>query len=158
MIIRRARPDDTASIGALWLELVAYHRQLDEAMPVAADDGVHRYESRIGSQIDDPYSCVLVAEADGQVVGYVTAMIVDMLPDVFLAESTGFLGDIYVQPDRRGQGIGRDLVQAVKDWLRARGVHNLEWYVAAENADGLRFWRAMGGRAIMLRMQTRIDP
>lgn len=61
----------------------------------------------------------LVADTDGEIVGHIAfsaASIGDMSAGWFL------LGPVAVLPDRQGQGIGRALVEAGLDELRARKV------------------------------------
>jgi len=156
-MIRSATENDTFAISQMWLDLVAYHGALDDEMPTASDDGAFRYEQRIRYQLDDPESRILIAEVDGEIVGYAYAMIVDLLPETFIKERSGFIADIYVKPDYRQHGVGGKLVDVVKAWLRARNINQLEWYVASKNEDGIQFWQKQGGRAIMQRMRASVD-
>ena len=154
MLIRPAKHDDADAIGALWLQLVSYHRNLDDALPVANAEGAQRYAYRVRDHIDDPVANVFVAEEQGEVVGYVIGVVVDMLPEMFEVERGGFLADIYVRDDQRGKGIGKGLVKALKNWFRGRGIDHYEWFVASANVDGVAFWRAMQGRDVMIRMRA----
>ncbi|MCU0511693.1 MAG: GNAT family N-acetyltransferase [Anaerolineae bacterium] len=157
MMIRAAKPADAPAIGALWLQLAEYHRGLDDRMPVPAADGAQRYASRIASSLADTHTRVYVAEVDGQPVGYVMGVIVDLLPEMFVEERAGFLADIFVLPSYRQQGTGRALVQALRGWFRARGITHFEWYVASANTAGIAFWQAVGGAEVMLRMRAATD-
>lgn len=155
MMIRTANAHDVDAIGELWLQLVAYHRQIDpENMPEAAPDGARRYAVRIGDSLDDSHTRVFVAEDKGRVVGYVMGVIVDMLPETFSASRSGFLADIYVLPHYRGQGVGRSLVEALRAWLQGRGVTHYEWFVAEKNAEARAFWQKVGGVDVMIRMRA----
>ncbi|MCS6834500.1 MAG: GNAT family N-acetyltransferase [Anaerolineae bacterium] len=156
MLIRPARYTDLERIGTLWLELVRYHAALDPAMPQATQDGALRYANQLAVRLEDWDYAVFVAEVDGQVVGFITAMIVEMLPDTFEGERGGMVGDLYVQPDYRG-GTGRALLEAALGWFRLRRVRYYELHVASANAVGLAFWRSAGGREIMYRMRVVIE-
>lgn len=156
MLIRPAQQTDLESVGALWLELVRYHAALDSAMPQAAEDGPLRYANQLALRLDDWDYAAFIAEVDGQAVGFITAMIVDMLPDTFEGERGGMIGDLYVQPAHRG-GTGRALLEAALGWFRLRRMRYYEMYVASANAIGLNFWRAVGGREIMYRMRAMIE-
>jgi GNAT superfamily N-acetyltransferase len=68
----------------------------------------------------------------------------------------GFLADIFVEAEARRGGVGRALVAAVTGWLSSCGVGYFEWYVAANNIAGQEFWRAVGGRGVMLRMRANL--
>jgi GNAT superfamily N-acetyltransferase len=69
----------------------------------------------------------------------------------------GEIGDLYVLPEARGNGIARRLVQAAIDWCRARGCSAVEATTTplGEAAHGLRsFYSRLGfaatGRTISL--------
>lgn len=153
IVIRPAQVEDLPEIGALWEKLVSYHAALDASMPRASIGGADRYADRIGSQLDDPYSRVIVATHDGRLVAFVIGVIMDVTPDMFEPETNGFLADIFVEEAYRGTGVGRHIVSALGDWFKSRGVTRMEWYVAARNDAGRAFWQSLGGREVMLRMR-----
>jgi ribosomal protein S18 acetylase RimI-like enzyme len=156
-IIRRANNDDIEAIGTLWEELVAYHVALDSRLPPSVANGGKRYARRLYDKVNDPYACLLVAECDREVVGYVLGMIVDLPTDMFDQAPTGFLADIFVSSAHRAQGIGRSFVQELTLWFTERGVTSYEWHVAANNTDALAFWRRVGGQDLMIRMRVEIS-
>lgn len=155
-MIRLAKPEDAPRIGRLWEALVNHHHQLDRDLPIAVPDGGILYAKRIQGRLADTHTRVFVAEEDGQIVGYVLSVIVDMPPEMFAHTVGGFLADIYVEPDYRRHGIGRDLVNATVEWFQTCGATYYEWYVAAQNAAGHAFWESVGGRNIMIRMRSEI--
>jgi ribosomal protein S18 acetylase RimI-like enzyme len=145
------------TVAHLWNALVAYHSELDESLPPAAPQGERRYARRLIDRLDDPMSRVLVADVDGQVVGYVLGVIVDLAPEMFQQEASGFLADIYVDEAYRRAGAGRALVVELASWFRQQGIRYFEWHVAARNEDSIAFWRSLGGREVMLRMRADLD-
>lgn len=158
MIVRPVKREEVDIIGNLWFELVSYHRDLSDAMPIPADDGAERYAARIRWSVDDNHVQTFVAEQDGEIVGYVYGTVVDLLPEMFKDERAGIVGDIYVIESQRGAGVGTALMQAMKDWFKVRNVSHYEWYVAAMNEQGIRFWeRTMGGKPVMVRMRANVD-
>lgn len=156
VVIRPAKADDADAVSRMWEKLVTYHHTLDQALPTAATDGAVTYARRVRDQINDAYSEVLVAEYDGTLVGFTLGMIIDLVPDMFQQETSGFLADIFVEEAYRGYGIGRSLVNNLGAWFRSRGVRSMEWYVAAHNEEGRAFWESLGGRAVMVRMRKDI--
>ncbi len=143
-------------MAELWAALVEYHRQLDPDLPPAVPQGARRYARRLLDRLDDPMSRVLVAEVDGAVVGYVLGVVVDLAPEMFAQEASGFLADIFVDEAHRRAGVGRALVAALVKWFHERGLHYYEWHVAARNPAGVAFWRSVGGREVMLRMRAEV--
>jgi ribosomal protein S18 acetylase RimI-like enzyme len=156
IIIRPATETDVNQIGILWKKLADYHQIRDARLPKPAQNGAILYAQRIESQLDDPYHHVLVAEAQGQIVGYVLGMIADYMADVFLPESTGFLADIFVDEAYRGAGVGKKLVSTLGLWFKSRGIGTMEWYVASENPAAQAFWQAVGGKELIIRMRLNL--
>lgn len=155
--IRPATPEDTRTIGQMWMQLVQYHNNISHDLPHAAPNGAAMYARRLASRLNDSHTCILVADNDSALVGFVFGVIVDMVPEMFVEETAGFLADIYVEPTYRGQGVGRALVDELSAWFRARGVQYMEWYVAHNNIDGRAFWKAIGGREVITRMRVNLD-
>ncbi|PJF40857.1 MAG: GNAT family N-acetyltransferase [Chloroflexi bacterium] len=152
-MIRRATAEDAEVIGELWLKLVNYHQALDVDLPRASRDGASRYAQRVNARLDDPHSRIFVAEEDGQVVGYVLGVVVDLVPDMFVQERSGFLADIYVLDEYRNRAIGRALVDALIEWFKSQGLRYFEWHVAVANDAARAFWYSLGGRDSMIRMR-----
>ncbi|MDX1995692.1 MAG: GNAT family N-acetyltransferase [bacterium] len=144
------------AIGRLWTKLVAYHRVLDDKLPQAADDGDLLYARRILDRLEDTHTKVFVAQADGETIGFVLGVIVDLVPEMFEPEMGGFLADIFVEEAYRGKGVGRKLVMALSEWFKARGVQHMELYVASRNESGRAFWESVGGREIMRRVRIEL--
>jgi GNAT superfamily N-acetyltransferase len=158
MIIRPAEKADTDAIAQLWLEFVEYHRQLDDATPRVSQGGEERYAMQIRWSIEDNYAQAYVAEKDGEIIGYVYGMVMSLTAEMFVDERAGMVGDIYVKPAYHGQGVGKALMQAMKDWFKLQGVSYYEWYVAIANERGIRFWQdVMGGKPFITRMRAYVD-
>lgn len=158
MMIRPAKRDDADTIAVLWRSLVTYHRDLSDLMPIPAENGAERYAARIRWSVDDDHVQTYVAEDNDTLIGYVYGTVVDLLPEMFKDERAGVVGDIFVDEAYRGQGVGTALMTTMKDWFKLRNVAYYEWYVAASNEDGIRFWQnAMGGQKVMIRMRADVE-
>lgn len=154
-MIRLMKPTDAPAIVELWSALVAYHRELTTDLPAAAVNGAARYAKRLIQRLDDPFTHILVAEDEDRVIGFALGTIVDLLPDIFNVEPGGYLADIFIAPAYRHQGLGRELIEEMINWFREQQVHYIELSVAVQNEQAIAFWKAVGGREVMLRM--RID-
>lgn len=157
MKIRIASEDDVPAIGQMWEKLAQYHNLLDPALPPAARGGGRVYGRRLIARLNDSQTRIFVAEQDGELIGYALAVIVDIIPDMFIQENSGFLADIFVDDRFRRQGVGRALVDAVTAWLREHGIRSYEWHVAEQNEAAQRFWESVGGRRIMIRMRAETE-
>lgn len=78
----------------------------------------------------------LVAELDGQVVGYCAA--------IHGHHDPARLYTIHVTPDARGQGIAADLVDELGRRLSARGCGRIELYVHSENEAAIGLYESHG--------------
>ncbi len=157
VIIRLATDNDSQAIAQLWEKLIDYHYALDDILPRPVPNGAEIYLQQMILREYDPRSRVLVAEAKGEVIGYVLGMIVDLVPEMFVQESSGFLVDIFVDEAYRGHGVGRALVDTLADWFREQGLKHYEWYVASCNHETIAFWQRLGGRDVMIRMRKELD-
>jgi ribosomal protein S18 acetylase RimI-like enzyme len=69
------------------------------------------------------------------------------LAGAVIAASDGWRGNIYrlaVHPARRRRGVGRLLVAAGEERLRAMGIRRVSALVAHEDSDAVAFWDALG--------------
>lgn len=155
--IRVVEPRDEAAIARLWQGLTDYHVKLDPRLPDATPGAAERYASRLLERRDDSFTRTFVAEVDGDVIGYVLGAVVDLHPDLFAHVDSGFIADIYVDPAYRRRGIARQLVDTINAWFAEQGVSHTEWQVAAKNEEGIRFWEAVNGSAVMVRMRVDLD-
>lgn len=90
-----------------------------------------------------PAAFLVVAEADGKPVGYVSAAIQEP-PPIFSGEPYLFVSDLYVLPERRGQGIGSALVERVKGFAFLRGMPRLSIVVPVRSAAARRVVEKVG--------------
>jgi ribosomal protein S18 acetylase RimI-like enzyme len=95
-------------------------------------------------------SDVLVAVVDGAIVA--SAMV----------GHDGHRGVMYyvaVDPDRQGEGLGRQIVEAAEAWLLARGVWKINLLVRQGNEKVLGFYDELGyARGTSVSMEKWIDP
>ena len=155
-MIRLATEDDAEQIGQLWAEMVAYHARFDALTFRPAENGAALYARNFVDRLGDGQTRVLVAERDGQIVGYVSGMVADITTDLFQPLRCGLLADIFVSADYRRQGIGRHLVERLMLWFRAKDVERFEWHVSAMNSGARAFWEAFGAEITILRMRARV--
>ena len=106
------------------------------------------WEKRVVYYIRRDPDAPKVAERDGRVVGF---MLGEVRGGEFgLEEPTGWIEFFGVDPEARGGGIGRRLVEALLDHFRARGAHVARTVVATRDAEIASFLKANGFRAAPL--------
>lgn len=122
MAIGHASDADTEALAALWERAGLTRPWNDPHADIAL--------ARRG-----PHSTILVARDGGRILG--SAMV----------GHDGHRGWVYylaVEPDLQGRGLGRALLRAVEDWLRARAVPKLMLLVRPDNEKVRGFYAAEG--------------
>ena len=150
--IRPAAPADLTAIGRLGALLVRTHHELDPDRFIAATPQTeHAYGSFLGTQLDEPNIIILVAERDGEVVGYTYAG-VEGNDYMSLRGPAGVLYDIVVDPAYRRLGVGRVLLDATLEALKAKGVPRVVLSTAERNESAQRLFARAGFRRTMIEM------
>jgi GNAT superfamily N-acetyltransferase len=95
-------------------------------------------------QLSDPDTRIWVAESeDGALVGYTCAS-VEASPPIFTRGATLSLAELYVVPDRRGEGVADALFDKAAGWGRERDCERLGLSVNAENERARAFYERRG--------------
>ena len=150
--IRLATRADLPIVGRLGALLVRMHHDLDPARFIAGSRNTESaYASFLGSQLDEANVVVLVAEQDGEVLGYTYAGL-EPLDYMSLRGAAGALYDIVVDPTQRGHGIGRMLLDATVEALQARGARQIVLSTAERNESAQRLFTRAGFRPTMIEM------
>ena len=150
--IRPARREDLPALGRLGALLVKTHHDFDTKRFIAATSQTeHGYASFLATQLAEPTVVVLVAEREGEVVGYTYAG-VEGRDYMSLRGPAGMLYDIVVDPAHRGEGIGRMLLDATLAALEARGAPRAVLSTADRNEAAQRLFERAGFRRTMVEM------
>lgn len=91
--------------------------------------------------VEGDRACVLVAEHEGQVIGMCTGQIV-----ISTAEGgpSVLVEDVVVEPEYRGQGVGRALMAALAEWAKNQGSTRMQLLADKNNPPGLVFYNRLG--------------
>lgn len=150
--IRPAGPADIKAMGRLGALLVRTHHELDPDRFIAATPQTEQgYGSFLGRQLDEPNIIILVAERDGEVAGYTYAG-VEGNDYMSLRGPAGVLYDIVVDAAHRRLGVGRALLEATLEALKARGVPRVVLSTAERNESAQRLFARAGFRRTMIEM------
>jgi ribosomal protein S18 acetylase RimI-like enzyme len=139
-------------MGRLGALLVREHHDFDPQRflsPVARME--NSYGSFLGAQLEKPNIVILVAERDGEVVGY-TYSGVEGVDYMALRGPAGAMYDIIVDPAHRKKGIGRMLLDATLAALKARGAPRVVLSTAQQNIAAQHLFESAGFRRTMIEM------
>ena len=156
--IRPATREDLPQIGVLAALLVQTHHEFDPLrfFPATGDTPEH-YANFLGSQLGDPDTVFLVADAAGRIAGYTYAAL-EGYDYMALRGPAGVLHDIVVHPTYRGQGVGRLLLTTTIDQLMSRGAPRVVLFTAVENHAAQRLFSQSGFRPTMIEMTRDAEP
>lgn len=127
--IRAVRPDDEAVWRKMWQGYLEFY---ETSLPDRVTDATW---ARILDS-DDTYQAI-VAELDGEVVGFANVVLHDF---TWSDRPAGLLHDLYVNPDVRGSGAGRALIQHVIDHGRRERWNRVYWMTKEDNATARRLY------------------
>ena len=155
--VRAAEPADLPAIGRLGALLVRTHHDFDPKRFIAPTSRTEKsYGSFLGTQLDEPDIVILVAERDGELLGYTYAG-VEGYDYMALRGPAGAVYDIVVDPAYRRQGVGRLLLDATVEALKARSVPRVVLSTAEKNEAAQRLFDRAGFRRTMIEMTRELD-
>jgi len=131
---RPATRQDLPTILTLIKELAEYERLSHEV--VATEQLLEQH--LFGPQ---PKAEVILAELENQPVGF--ALFFHNF-STFLARPGIYLEDLYVKPEARGKGIGKQLMIKVAQIAVERDCGRFEWAVLDWNEPSIEFYRKLG--------------
>lgn len=91
--------------------------------------------------VENQRACVLVAEHGGQVIGMCTGQMV-----ISTAEGgpSVLVEDVVVEPEYRGQGVGRALMNALTEWAKGQGATRMQLLADRNNPPAFAFYERLG--------------
>ena len=149
--IRPAVSEDADGIVLVYMESAEHHARLDPQrydLPAVEAISARYREGRQHSADPDAEAITLVAELNGEIVGFIDVRL-DRSPDPMHREmSYCHIAEIAVSSGRQSQGIGGQLLRAAEDWGRRRGATFASLEYHAGNTRAAEFYqRRMGYRA-----------
>ncbi|MFZ4793007.1 MAG: GNAT family N-acetyltransferase [Blastocatellia bacterium] len=179
VVIRAAGTADCQAIGRLARQLLqfehALHSEMGEQTPWAGS------EAEIQKQMAQPATKFFIAERNGEVVGYVKAIVhragtggtgwrgglraaarqlVDAItrrPRPNVSAIGGLIPGIFVVESERNTGTGGRLLATAENWLRGEGMTSSSIHVLQANIVALRFWEEQGYEPIVIGLRKRLD-
>ena len=121
--IRELRLEDRGAWSELWSAYLRFYR---------AEVGPEVTEQTFARMTERHDGCFgLAAEAeDGTLAGLAHCV---LHPTTWARGGTCYLEDLYVDPERRGTGTARALIEAAGEHARAAGAETLYWHTQAFN-------------------------
>lgn len=136
-VIRAARADDLPALLAL-VQSAYRGESAKRGWTHEADllDGQRTDAAALADLLADPTAVLLVAEADGSIVGCVEVRAKDA--------NTAYLGMLSVEPARQAGGLGKVLIAAAEAAARADGARTMEMTVISRRTELVAYYERRG--------------
>jgi ribosomal protein S18 acetylase RimI-like enzyme len=140
---REAKETDIVAICELGEEVNAVHHRVFPQV-FAGSGERDRDAAHWLNGISKPDAITIVAEENDSIVGFVNVSIVNETHSLLQPLRFGRVGSVSVTENRRGQGIGRELMIRAQDWVTSRGGTEVRLNVWAFNTRALRMYEELG--------------
>ncbi|MGA9411240.1 MAG: GNAT family N-acetyltransferase [Roseobacter sp.] len=134
LIVRPLRASDKPEWARLWEAYLAYYETS------RAQEIYDIYFDRLLGDDPQDYSC-LIAEVEGKPVGLTHYL---FHRHGWSVENTCYLQDLYADPQVRGHGVGRALIEAVYDAADEAGVPSVYWLTQDFNTTARQLYDRIG--------------
>lgn len=151
MQIRPATPSDVPFVLPMVAKICALHESWDSSKYGFLPDPESRYKNWLTRLATSDRSVFLVADptpnsaTDRPLAGFLVGTVEQEIPIYRLLEY-GFIHDLWVEPDYRGTGVGRQLVEsALREFARMQ-VQQVRLDTAKANDTARRLFQSCGFR------------
>lgn len=151
-MLELARPEDQAGIEVLAQQIHRMHVQWRPDIYAHADEmwPQDRFEDAVAQRQ------LFVAKEDDAVVGYVLLKKREYDMTGHVRRKVLVIDEICVEESRRNQGIGTEMIIAVRAIARAFGCSDLQLGVYPQNNEALAFYQKCGFRIRSIDMQMKV--
>ncbi|MBM4435627.1 MAG: GNAT family N-acetyltransferase [Actinobacteria bacterium] len=105
------------------------------------------YEERMRRRLQEHPTWLWLYERDGRPIA---------MANFYVVAGRAHIAEFYVVPPERRHGLGRFLIDAMKNTLRTVGVSRLEISLPHHATDKCDFWRASGFTEVAVQMESAI--
>jgi len=151
--IRKATISDLPAVKEL-------NKQIFIKNPKYDDDAIENFahtpqgEKYFTEAIKSKKGCFLIAEEDGQMVGYTNGE----EKKVSYRKSRYFeIDNLGAIPEKKRQGIGKKILNAITNWAKKKGFQKIYLNCYAKNKEALSFYRSNGYSEIDICLEKKIS-
>jgi ribosomal protein S18 acetylase RimI-like enzyme len=162
MTIRPALPDDVPAVLDMVQKEAAFHESLAPAKYPYRPGVTEMYRGWLTQRAGDARSAFFVADAAGRAeaprpVGFIVGTVEREIPIYRLSEF-GFVHDLWVDPDYRHEGVGRQLVMHAIERFAQIGVRQVRLDVVHNNPAARALFEQCGFKPSTMEMLVELSP
>ncbi len=111
------------------------------------------FENQFEELMSTSDSFFLLAENDGEIIGYIFSEIADIYDkEAYSIKRAGHINSIFVMKEWRGSGIGKKLIEKTIEWLKSENITMCTLGVLAENESAISLYKEFGFETSNLKM------
>lgn len=152
ILVRRAGRRDLKDIHGLWMRIRELEANADSRLAPAKNAAQIASEHR-EVILGDPRTAFFVAEDHGAVCGFLHARIEQNDP-IYATERYGVIADLFVDEERRGDGIGTRLLNYCLEWFASHGLDSYRIDTPTELPLATRFFERSGAVRLSSRLSA----
>ena len=131
--IRETRKEDVGLILSLIKEIANYENMVEDVIATE--------ESLTKSIFIDKKAEVIIGELNGEPIGYALYF---FNYSTFIGRAGLYLEDIYIKPEFRAGGIGKEIFKLLGKIAKENGCKRMEWTCLNWNKSSIKFYESLG--------------
>ncbi len=161
ILIREYHPNDAAALKELLARLQDHLAKIDflEQFIPYKDFKQDDYLKMQLESVEKKHGKIYLAEEEGALIAVLVGWIVDERLDFveYYPNKIGYISDLYVVEEFRGQGIGEALVEKIEAYFKEQHCDQIALSYLIANEPAHRFYEGLGYRDYSARMVKRMN-
>tara|TARA_B100000315_G_scaffold118277_1_gene108410 strand:- start:1329 stop:2129 length:801 start_codon:yes stop_codon:yes gene_type:complete len=155
---RKAKEKDINLISQMWEEMYKEQKIFGMLMKLNKKARLKWRDKTLRSLSSEKSLILAVYTKVEKPVGFLTVQL-KWLPEIYESSNSqmvGFVDNLYIDKDFRGQGLAEKLYSVAKIWFKQKNVKSVELQVIVNNKSGRNFWSKLGFKEELLQMRTKL--
>jgi ribosomal protein S18 acetylase RimI-like enzyme len=152
--IRRATSSDVEGIVRLRLLSQEHSEESNPSIWRITEEGKKLLEQKVENDLADSNVCVMVAEANGEIMGFVQGEVATR--GDYTPRTVGHVSLIYILKQFRRKGVGRHLMKKLCEFFDSNKAEHLTVRYIIGNREAEGFWRRLGFEPIITTSVTHL--
>jgi L-amino acid N-acyltransferase YncA len=157
MTTRLGHSGDFHALAPMMRQFRVRQRQLDPILYELRPDAEQQFRRWIGQMSQDPRALLVVAEEQGQLIGFLYTTMETDAP-IYVHDEFALVREWWVEPAFRGRGAGKALIDRAAAELAAIGVRQLRVRAPAADDDANAAMQRCGFRNGVREMVMELPP
>ena len=150
--IQNAKRSDIEKLAQLRLQLQQHCEKSNSLIWQTTKEGETLLKQKVSDNLDDVNGRVLVAELDGEIIGFAYGEILHRTD--YSHGIVGSISTVYVDRKARRKGVGTLLVRRICEFFEKEDVEDVTLRYVVGNREAETFWRKLGFNPVITTATT----